>query len=245
MDTQTGGHVGAFKVAGIGQISKKVGKCEAKFYSDTLHKTPGLIEFCPSFYGLSKDDENEEEICVIMEDLCRGFSKPCILDLKVGLTSAGEDASGKKLEDMLKKDSMSTTVTLGLRFTGMRVWQEETGNFERYSKTWGNSVTDATFEESLLLFFKCHSSRIHYNLARQCIPLAESLLDYFRKQQYLRFYSSSVLLVYDGANVDAGIRFKMIDFAHVFPIVDEGFDNGYVHGITNLVTYLKKIGERG
>jgi len=203
---------------------------------------PDFSAFCPDYFGLTSEGE---DIFVIMEDLCRGYSKPCILDLKVGLTSAGEDATGKKLEDMQKKDSSSTTVTLGLRFTGMRVWQEATDTFERYSKTWGNAVTDATFEDSLLLFFTVSPSKIYYKLIGQYLKLAESLLEYVKAQKYLRYYSSSVLFVYDGANPDAGIRFKMIDFAQVFPILDGGLDTGYVTGITNLVTHLKSLSTKG
>jgi hypothetical protein len=56
-----------------------------------------------------------------MEDLTHYYEKPCIMDIKIGITSVGEDASPEKREAMRKKDEGSTTVTLGLRISGMRV----------------------------------------------------------------------------------------------------------------------------
>lgn len=58
----------------------------------------------------------------------------------------------------------------------------------------------------------------------------------------LRFYSSSLLFVYEGLlcipiiyklgnpNVPFKSTVKMIDFAHVFPITDGGTDEGYYKG---------------
>ena len=52
------------------------------------------------------------------------------MDIKMGKTSAGEDASPEKREQMLKKDVKSTTSSLGLRITGMKVRSTNSSAYE-------------------------------------------------------------------------------------------------------------------
>jgi len=33
----------------------------------------------------------------------------------------------------------------------------------------------------------------------------------------------------------------MIDFAHVFPITDSGKDDGYVHGLREMISMFKEV----
>ena len=60
-----------------------------------------------------------------------------------------------------------------------------------------------------------------------------------------RFYSTSLLLLYEGAaNKDSSddVDLRMIDFAHTFlKTDDEENDDGYVFGLTNLVKLLEEI----
>ena len=56
-----------------------------------------------------------------MEDLTSQFRKPCILDIKMGTSSVGEDASPEKKAAMRAKDESTTTVSLGIRICGFRV----------------------------------------------------------------------------------------------------------------------------
>lgn len=56
-----------------------------------------------------------------MEDLTFGFSKPCIMDLKMGTTTAGENANFLKKSYMVKKDKKTTSLQLGLRIVASRV----------------------------------------------------------------------------------------------------------------------------
>lgn len=238
LDTQTGGHVGGFRQAEEGQIMKKVGAPELEFYTVTLPATEHLADFAPQFFGTSKDGDDD---FVIMEDLCRGYDKPCILDLKMGTTSAGEDAVGAKLEAMRAKDNQSTTVTLGMRFTGMRVWQQPTDTFERFNKSWGRKITEDTFDNGLKIFLNT-GNKVHYELIPRFLVELAKLDKYMSAQHDLRFYSSSILFIYDGANPDRPIRMKMIDFAHVFPIREEGgLDDGYLKGLKDLIVRFKRL----
>jgi len=240
LETQTGGRLGSFKIVGEGRLTKKVDPREYDFYVNTLKRVSGLSNFCPQFFGTIQEDGNN---LIIFEDLCRGFSKPCVLDLKIGTTRVGDDTIGERREYMHNKDKGSTTVSIGLRFIGMRVWNKDTESFDRYNKSWGRAVTDDTFGESMLVFLR--TSKTDQNL--QLIPLfLEKILplyEWMQTQNELRFFSSSLLLVFDGQNPDS-VRLKMIDFAHVFPTVNGVKDDGYVLGLSNLVKIFKSL-EKG
>jgi Ca2+-binding EF-hand superfamily protein len=238
LDTQTGGHVGGFKMAEAGQLMKKVSAPELEFYTVTLPATPGLDAFTPQFFGTSVEGDDSY---IVMEDLCRGYVKPCILDLKMGTTSAGEDAAGAKLEAMRAKDLESTTHVLGMRFTGMRVWNEPTDTFERYNKSWGRKVTVDSFDDALKIYFNTGNT-VHFGVIPRFLVALHKLAKYLGSQHHLRFYSSSLLFIYDGANPDADVRLKMIDFAHVFPIREpEGLDDGYLLGLNDLIKRLSSL----
>jgi hypothetical protein len=61
------------------------------------------------------------------------------------------------------------------------------------------------------------------------------------KQTSLKFYGSSLLFIYDGSNLDAEVGFRMVDFAHVFPIEDRSHDEGLIIGLKNLINYFQTI----
>ena len=59
--------------------------------------------------------------CVKIENLLQGFREPSILDLKLGTRLYGDDATSQKKAQMIKTASITTTGSLGIRITGMRV----------------------------------------------------------------------------------------------------------------------------
>jgi len=72
------------------------------------------------------------------------------------------------------------------------------------------------------------------------------LLRWMEIQNQYRFYSSSILFIYDSAlstsptpEMKADVR--MIDFAHVSEIKDNGMDSGYIMGLRKLIDILKKL----
>jgi len=74
----------------------------------------------------------------------------------------------------------------------------------------------------------------------------KTLLDVIEKQVAKRFYSSSLLFLYEGEwgsdNLDPQIDVRMIDFAHTFPREpEEPNDDGYIFGLKNLINILETI----
>eukprot|EP01118_Nematostelium_gracile_P004140 TRINITY_DN14876_c0_g2_i1.p1 TRINITY_DN14876_c0_g2~~TRINITY_DN14876_c0_g2_i1.p1 ORF type:complete len:294 (+),score=78.41 TRINITY_DN14876_c0_g2_i1:52-933(+) len=236
-ENQAGGHAGAFLKGGDGQIMKKVGKNEFTFYKDILHQHPKLVSFAPTFFGTEEKDGHNY---IVIQDLTKGFSKPCILDIKIGTSSVGEDASPEKKAAMEKKDKGTTTVSLGMRITAMRVFDETTGEFKGYDKAWGKSVTDTTFLESLKVYFH-NGNALRSELVPSFIELLKNIHAHVDEQRHLRIYSSSLLFIYDGVSDNSKVDLRMIDFAHVHPITDGGKDDGYIFGVSNLIEHLQKI----
>jgi hypothetical protein len=91
------------------------------------------------------------------------------------------------------------------------------------------------------------------------ISRMEVLKEWMEKQTSFRFYSSSLLFVYDGMRKSFRLAIiwfstyqlgddkspfradvRMIDFAHVHEIVDGGIDEGYLKGLTNLLNFFKR-----
>jgi hypothetical protein len=56
-----------------------------------------------------------------MEDLTFGYKQPSIIDIKMGTSSVGEEATPEKRAAMALKDKTTTTVSLGIRVVGARV----------------------------------------------------------------------------------------------------------------------------
>jgi len=235
---QAGGHADAFVQVAAGKIMKKVSKNEFTFYGTTLQKHPTVKPFVPQYFGTEAKDGNNY---VVMQDLTSSFKKPCILDVKIGLTSVGEDATPEKKEAMLKKDMETTTHTLGIRITAMKVFRTNKGEFVSFGKPWGKKVTKENMQQSLKEFFD-NGQNIRHDLIPVYLSKLKPLLEYFNSQKELRFYSSSLLFLYDGMDNSADkAEVKMIDFAHVHEIKDGGKDNGYITGLKNLIGYLEKI----
>jgi len=235
---QAGGHQGAFQGAGEGKISKKVGNNEFVFYTQTLQHHPDVKQFAPSFFGAQEKDGNKH---VVLADLTAGFNKPCILDVKIGTSSVGEDASPEKKASMEAKDRGTTTHSLGIRITAMKVYQTEKNDYVSLGKSWGKKVTPETMLESLSQFFN-NGSRLRTELIPLYLEKIRDVQQWINDQTQLRFYSSSLLFIYDGEESDdPKIELKMIDFAHVHPIQDGGKDDGYIFGIQNLIDHLEKL----
>jgi hypothetical protein len=104
--------------------------------------------------------------------------------------------------------------------------------------------------KSLLEFFPYNRK----NLVDAFMVKLKEVLVYFEKQQAWRFYSSSLLFLYDANDKSATpvVSIKMvsfslskiknqIDFAHAFRIEDGGRDAGYLFGLKNLIKHMEEV----
>jgi len=69
--------------------------------------------------------------------------------------------------------------------------------------------------------------------------------EWFSNQKRLKFYSASLLFVYDGADpINGLVKLRLIDFAHVLDIDDGKPDENFLFGVTYLKTILQNLLKR-
>jgi len=235
---QTAGHEGSMLKQGADKIMKPVSRNEISFYEGFYAKYPTVQTFAPKFYGTQK---KEDKTYIVMEDLTAPFKKPCIMDIKMGISSVGEDATPEKKESMRKKDESTTTVTLGIRICGLRVFQSKKNEYIVKDKPWGKKVKDNSMNESIGLFFN-NGESIRKDVIKAFLPKLKQVEQWFKSQKHLRFYSSSLLFLYEGSSTEpVKVDVRMIDFAHVHEIHDGGKDDGYITGLTNLIKAFEQL----
>jgi len=234
---QAGGHGKVTKTEIEGTVIKLTDQHEIDVYlwAQTLPKE--IQAFFPKYYNSIIRDQKHY---ILIEDLTYGMEQPCVLDIKIGTTTIGPDCYNpvKKIY-MHKKDKKSTTHILGLRLAGARVYQKDTGKYIIRSNKWGSKLKSEEFIGALASFFY-NGERPRIDVCRIYLTKLKSLSKWFETQASVKFVGSSLLFTYDGASESAHANVAMIDFAHVFMSKD-GRDEGYLTGLTNLITHLEVI----
>uniref|UniRef100_A0A671X6E2 Kinase n=1 Tax=Sparus aurata TaxID=8175 RepID=A0A671X6E2_SPAAU len=255
---QLAGHQGNFQLSDSGEVLKLYNEVEAKCL-DSLMRDP-LRPFVPQYHGLVTRGEQRY---IRLEDLLSGLRRPVIMDCKMGVRTYQEeelikarikaplrsdmyqkmvkvDPSAPSAEEHAQKavtkwrylqwrDTTSSTSTLGFRIEGVMM---EDGSVQRdFRKIL--SLTQVT--EALLYFTRSQLEILVVTLHFSC----------FRKH----VIGSSLLFVHDHtskANV------WMIDFGKTTPVPETGEllhnvpwaegnrEDGYLIGLTSLITSLAK-----
>lgn len=91
----------------------------------------------------------------------------------------------------------------------------------------------------------------------------QEILSWFEEQRHYRFYSSSLLLVYEGSEEDAGpndsaasagdtsaprktlnkskVDVRLIDFGHATLVPDNRADEGFIHGLKKAIACFSEL----
>nr|XP_015197903.1 PREDICTED: inositol hexakisphosphate kinase 3 isoform X1 [Lepisosteus oculatus] len=188
---------------------------------------------------------------VLLENVVWPFMRPCVLDLKMGTRQHGDDAPEEKKRRHMKKCEQSTSSSLGLRLGGMQVFQVTSDHFLCRNKYYGRTLSGAGLRQALCQFL--HNGRwVRRELIGPILQRLGQLRAVLQRQGSYRFYSSSLLLIYEGVespSASPSVDVRMIDFAHTTfrgahhphtPAYD-GPDQGYIFGLDNLIGILKEI----
>ncbi|TMS19202.1 Inositol hexakisphosphate kinase 2 [Larimichthys crocea] len=136
---------------------------------------------------------------ILLENLTWRHTMPCVLDLKMGTQQHGDDASEEKKAVKIRKCQQSTASTIGVCLSGMQVYRSDTGQLMFMSKFHGRRLTLPDFKEALFQFF--HSGRrLRRELFSPVLRRLREMQAALEACESYRFYSSSLLIIYDGAS---------------------------------------------
>ncbi|KNC79754.1 hypothetical protein SARC_07866 [Sphaeroforma arctica JP610] len=178
---------------------------------------------------------------LVMENSVYGFVRPCVMDLKMGTKTYGEDATPEKIAREEKK--YPPQKTLGFRFVGMKVWQPATESYSKTEREWCMAIDETTVGAGLERFFDNGTDALRKDVVSDVRDQIEKIKLTLENHPFMRLYGSSLLVVYEGDPSASNKKplVKMIDFAHPFPINDGGVDTGYILGCSTILTELERI----
>eukprot|EP00197_Chlamydomonas_leiostraca_P013819 CAMPEP_0202866496 /NCGR_PEP_ID=MMETSP1391-20130828/7745_1 /ASSEMBLY_ACC=CAM_ASM_000867 /TAXON_ID=1034604 /ORGANISM="Chlamydomonas leiostraca, Strain SAG 11-49" /LENGTH=302 /DNA_ID=CAMNT_0049546449 /DNA_START=87 /DNA_END=995 /DNA_ORIENTATION=+ len=200
----------------------------------------GLRTFIPKFYGVTKVEDRQY---MIMEDICRGYTQPCVIDAKIGFSTLYTWADEKYQKKVIEKDATTTQSTAGFRISGVQVWRVKEGEMHKAERQWGKTLTKDTIHTAFELFASngALSPRDLYFGPQGAMARLQAIRDWFATQASFCFYQASVLLSYEGTATrmeDANVQVHLIDFAHTFPTGGKRDDN-FLSGLDALLSILK------
>lgn len=103
------------------QLIKRCNDRELQFYSDLLAGDgpdwkQEFLRFLPTVYAIE-----QERSSLVLENLVFGYTRPCIVDIKLGTVLYHESATPEKQSRMEKVAKETTSGSLGFRICGMKV----------------------------------------------------------------------------------------------------------------------------
>lgn len=142
-------------------------------------------------------DEHKTHEFIILENIAYRYRNPCVLDLKIGTQQHGDDTPQEKIVRKMKKVASSTSSTLGVRIGGMQVFKASTHRLICRNKYDGQKLSVKGFKREICNFLH-NGRRLAVELIEPFITKLRRLHRVIERQQSFRFFSSSLLLIYEG-----------------------------------------------
>jgi len=179
---------------------------------------------------------------MMLEDLVSFYKRPSIVDLKMGTRQHGDDATVQKQLRLFNRCNESTSKEFGVRMVGMQLYDANSKHYLYINKYEGRTMDHISLKESLKMFFSTAGPVRTNNFIRKLNELREILVG----ADGFRFFSSSLLIAFEGREETSDVILRMIDFAHstfngfMNDKSYSGPDNGYILGIDTLLGLLQE-----
>ncbi|RDB19320.1 Inositol polyphosphate multikinase [Hypsizygus marmoreus] len=238
LSSQIFGHVGMRTMRDGSLIVKPAFPSELHFYR-TLAQNPHLAPlrpFIPRFLGTVEQNDDDDACSssqwsdsslppgrtefLLMENLCHSFSKPNIIDIKLGTVFYDEDTSPDKVLRMEKTARETTSLETGVRLAEFQVYDNVTSEAIRTPKSYGKAMDASELQDGIARFFPVFEpprSRGRSNVGlprRTLVPILRAVRKDVEKirEAYssveMRMVGASLLIVYeaDWNRADEGMK---------------------------------------
>ncbi|KAI9705480.1 MAG: hypothetical protein M1836_006235 [Candelina mexicana] len=229
-DHAAAGHDGVLSDASGALVIKPCTAAEVAFYEASAAH-PDFAAYMPTFMGTlslsSQSDPTAASIktsnpgpahgkkidtglSIVLENVAAGFSKPNVLDIKLGARLWDENAKPEKRQRLDKVASETTSKSLGFRIAGMKTWQGNTASgsngidkdgYRNFDKMYGRRFTAdnvrEAFEEFLFVENAGITRSVGITLVRRLLQEIKALENVVAGQES-RMVSASILYVYEG-----------------------------------------------
>ncbi|XP_012872657.1 PREDICTED: inositol polyphosphate multikinase isoform X2 [Dipodomys ordii] len=138
-----------------------------------------LRKYLPKYYGVWSPPTAPNDLYLKLEDVTHKFTKPCIMDVKIGRKSYDPFASSEKIQQ--------------------QVYHVHSDSYETQNQHYGRSLTKETIKDGVSKFFH-NGFCLRKDAVAASIQKIEKILQWFENQKQLNFYASSLLFVYEGSS---------------------------------------------
>jgi len=199
--------------------------------SFTLRNAP-LLRAVPKFHGVVSVGSGN--LLLELEDVTYMYDRPSIMDVKIGMRTWYDDADPAYIQKCKEKDAQTTQSLLGFRICGMQVYHNNSQRYWRASKEWCKTLNEVSVDSALGTFVHNESGLRPvdvYGGKGGVIHQLELLEEWMMHQTEFVFFSSSLLIVYEGKNCDSGasVSVRLVDFAHAFYNRCEDMNSDDIH----------------
>ncbi|ESQ40674.1 hypothetical protein EUTSA_v10013933mg [Eutrema salsugineum] len=236
------------------------GEIEVKFYESfsSNTKVPDHIRrYFPAYHGTQEVEGSDGAAMIVLENLLSKYSKPSVMDVKMGSRTWYPEASEEYIQKCLKKDTGTTTVSSGFRISGFEVYDHKELSFWKPNRKLLNGINVDGVRLALRKFVSSNTlsdtsskpdsafASSVYGGSNGILTQLLELKTWFENQTFYHFNSCSILMVYENDSIlkgddDARAQVKLVDFAHVHD-GNGVIDHNFLGGLCSFINFIRDI----
>ena len=175
------------------------------------------VAILPSTPRPPSSSSSPSSLYLVLDDLASAFPHPCVLDVKMGTQTFDEAASPSKVAEEVHKFPHQHLT--GCRVAGMRTFTPATATHATRTKAWCRALTPTDMPVAITAWLTCDGELpLPPPVVHSLLAQLHQLRRVFEVQTAFRFYSSSLLLLYDPLRPALEPLVRMIDFTHTFGV---------------------------